>query len=232
MAHRVMHMEFAVVALAGLLLPVVAPLKNRRVGRRMFWGGLLVACVSAFFIAYPPDWKLGIGMSIFVAVTTVFTAYFNSPYIKIRGKIYALHIEDSRPDASPDSQPAPSRDDHDLTADSYGGGITAKKFWWLTVPVIAMFTFPVIVVDKEKPWTAPLMVALIVVGAISLGSQDAICQYPIARGQRVQCVLVSVVTLGVFIIFYLGAYNVSKRWLLRRQQSGEYRTPRHQKRYP
>lgn len=232
MGHRVMHVEFVVLTFAGLLLPVVAPLNNRRVGRRIFWGGLLVACVSAFFIAYPPDWKLGIGMSLFAASLMLFTAYFNSPYIKIRGKIYALHIEDSQPDASPDGQAAPSRDDHDLTADSYGGRITAKKFWWLMVPAMTICAFPAVVVDKEKPWTAPLMVAFIVAGAISLGYQDAICQYPIARGQRVQCVLVSVVTLGVFIIFYLSAYNVSKRWLLRRQQSGEYRTPRHQKMYP
>jgi ABC-type branched-subunit amino acid transport system permease subunit len=98
------------------------------------------------------------------------------------------------------------------------------------VPAMIVSAFPAVVVDKEKPWTAPLMVALIVAGAISLGYQDAICQYPIARGQRV---LVSVVTLGVFTIFYLAAYNVSKRWLLRCQQSGEYRAhPRHQRRYP
>jgi predicted permease len=136
MAHRVMHMEFVVLAFAGLLLPVVAPLNNRRVGRRVFWSGFLIACVSALFIAYPPDWKSGIGLSLFAA------------------------------------------------------------------------------------------------GAISLGYQDAIWQYPMVRGQREQCVLVSVVTLGVFTIFYLGAYNVSKRRLLRRQQSGEYRAPRHQKTCP
>ncbi|MBO0878918.1 MAG: hypothetical protein J2P17_00720 [Mycobacterium sp.] len=173
-------------------------------------------------------------MSIFAASLMLFTAYFNSPYIKIRGKIYALHIDDSQPDASPDGPPAPSRGDpgHDPVTDSYGGRITAKKFWWLAVPVIAMLTFPVIVVDKEKPWTAPLMVALIVAAAISLGYQDAIWQYPMARGQRVQFVLISVVTLGVFTIFYLCAYDASKRWLLRRQQSGEYHMPRHQRRYP
>jgi hypothetical protein len=92
---------FIVTGVVGLLLTVLASSKNRRAGRRVFWGGTLLASISAFFISYPPDWKSGVLLLLFVSGMTVFTAYFYTPYIKIRGRIYAFHIDDSRPDPGP-----------------------------------------------------------------------------------------------------------------------------------
>jgi|SRR5579885_399078 len=100
-----LNVLFIVTGAFGLLLTVLASPKNRRAGRRVYWAGCLIATISAFFIAYPPDWKTGILLSLFVSGMTVFTAYFSTPYIKIRGKIYAFHIDDSRPDPSPDGTP-------------------------------------------------------------------------------------------------------------------------------
>jgi hypothetical protein len=224
---------FLVIALVGLVLTVLAPEKDRLVGRRVFWGGVLIASGSAFFIAYPPDWKSGILASLFVGGSMVLTAYFSTGFITIRGKIHAFHIEDSQLDPSHNGAVPSEHDDpeHDPVADSYGGRVTANKFWWLMVPVIVIWAFPVVAIDKDKPWTAPLMAAVIGAAAVCLGYQDAIWQYPIARGQRLQFVIISIITLGVFSFFYIGSYRAAKHWLVRHQQSGEHRTPRHQKRY-
>lgn len=235
MAHRVMHVEFVVLAFVGLLLPVFASWNNRRAGRRVFWAGFLVASVSAFFIAYPPDWQSGIAFSLLVVFMMLLTAYFTSPYIKIRGKVLAFHISDSMPDPSPGGAPEPSSNDpeFDPAPDSYNGTVTAGKAWWLLIFTAALFGFPVIIIDEAKPWLAPLSAVAFVAIAAGLGYGDASWGYSIARGQRVQFVIIAIITAGVFTILYLGGRYAGKRWPLRRKQSLEYRAhPRHQKRYP
>lgn len=234
-----MHVEFIVLAFVGILLPLVAPFENRRIARRIFWAGFLVAFISAFFIAFPPDWKSGIGLSLLVAFLMLLTAYFSSPHIKIRGKIYAFHVQDGLPDNPPDSTGAPASNDadQDPAPDSYGGLTTAKKYWRILIFMMLMCSLSTVTyiadINTDRPWIAVLAVLTVVVAASVLGYGDAIWDYPVARGQRVQFVIVSLVTAGVFTIFYLGGYYVARRWPLRRKQSMEYRAhPRHQKKYP
>lgn len=218
------HVEFAVLTFAGLLLPVVAPWRSNRTGRRLFWGGLLVAVVSAFFIAYPPDWKSGVGLSLFMAGISVLGAYFSTPFIKIHGKIYALFVVDSRPDPSSDStSPVREVGDADLAFGSYGGGITVRKFWWLLVFGAAIFAFNVIAYfsDRDNPRLAAVMAAALVVMATLVGYRDAGEGYPIARGQRLQLAMTSIITAGAFPVLYLLAYGVGRQWPLRRKQSME-----------
>lgn len=87
-----------VLAFVGASLPLLAPRSNRRRARRIFWSGVLIAVISAFFIAYPPDWKSGFALSLLFGGVMVFRAYTSTPYIKIRGKIYAYSALDSKPD--------------------------------------------------------------------------------------------------------------------------------------
>jgi MFS family permease len=231
-----MTIFFIMTAIAGALLPILAPFNNRQAQRRFFWTGLLIATVSAFLVAYPPDWKSGIGLSLFAAFIMLTNAYFSTSNIKICGKIYAFNVSDSLPDPSPDGTPPPSSNDpdYDPAPDAYSGETTAKKFWWLTIFVMAMCVLCVIIRADDKPWwMAPVMGAMFVFGAISLGYGDASWNYPIARGQRIQFIIVSLITAGVFTLLYFGAYQAGKRWPLRRKQSMEYRAhPRHQKKYP
>jgi hypothetical protein len=108
--------EFVVLAIVGMLLPVLAvfpQLSNRRSERRLFWFGFLVAITCAFFMGYPPDWKLGIVLSLFAAYLMLLTAYFSSSDIKIRGKIFAFHVSDSLPDPPSDGAPASDSEDPD-----------------------------------------------------------------------------------------------------------------------
>jgi hypothetical protein len=65
--------------------------------------------------------------------------------------------------------------------------------------------------------------ALLVLLAVGAGYGDASWGYAIARGQYLQFVIASVVTVGLFAVLYLLAYSAGKRWPSRRQQSMEYR---------
>lgn len=215
-----------------MLVPILAPSNNRRAGRRIFWSGFLLAAVSAFFIAYPPDWKSGTVWSLLACFLMIFTAYSYTPYIKIRGKIYAFYVKDSQPDPTPDGPPPPGSDDQkdDPAPDSYSGLLTASKTWWSLV--FAMIIC-VVIIDTTKPWHDALSAGILLVFATVAGFGDASWGYPVARGQRLQFVIISLITACVFTVVYFAAYQSGKRWPLRRKQSMEYRAhPRHQKRHP
>ena len=219
MADRVMHVEFVVLTLVGLSLPIFAPSNNRRLGRRIFWGGFLLATVSAFFISYPPDWKTGAGLSLLAAIVLLIPAYFGSPYIKIRGKIYAIGIEDTRPDPAPDGTPV-AVDGPDPTIGSYSGAITAQKLWRLAIFVTGLFAFGVISysIDGESPGIAWMSAAALVGMAATIGYGDASEGHPVARGQRIPFVIIAIITGGVFTVIYLVAYRTGKHWPLRRHR--------------
>lgn len=228
---------FFIATLMCLVIAVFPPMffnRDRSWERRVAWlaTGAAVTCA---FLATLPDWKLGIGVSLFGAGIMILGAYFSTPYIKIRGKIYAFHVQDSLPDPAPDGAPLPGSDDpgYHRAPDSYGGLATARKFWWLQVPTMAMCVLCVVIKANDKPWwLAPAMATLLVVAAFALGYEDARWGYSIARGQRVQFGIIAVITAGVFTVLYLGAYYAGKRWPLRRKQSMEYLAhPRHQERY-
>jgi hypothetical protein len=220
----------------GLLLPVLAPRKNHRAGRRLFWAGMLIASVSAFFIAYPADWKSGIGLSLFAAGLMLLTAYFTSPYIKIGGKIFAFYTADAQVDASAQGKDISGASaPRGLASDSDGGFTTAKKLWWLMVPAMALCAFNIsqYVVDNANPRLAALMALAIVAVAVVFGYGDGSSEHSIARGQRPQLIIVSIVTLGVFTVLYLGGYLAGKHQMLRRNRSMEHRAhPRYWKNEP
>lgn len=231
-----MNKIFIALALGGVLLPVLAPGNNRRVERRFFWLGFLVSVPSAFFISYPPSWKAGIGLSALATILMLTNAYFSTSNIKIRGKIYAFNVSNTLPDPSSDGPPyvGGENPDYDPAPDSYGGVATAQKFWWLLIFMMIICIPAVFVQAEDKPWwLAPVMGTIAVVMPFFVGYSDASWDYPIARGQRTQLVILSLGTAGLFVIVYLAAYCAGKRWPVRRKQDMEYRAhPRHQKRYP
>lgn len=153
-----LNIFFIVTGAFGILLPTMIPSKRPQVERRIFWAGFLIASISAFFIAYPPDWKAGIGWALLASFTKIVRAYFSTSYIKIRGKVHAFHVEDSRPDFTPDSAPDIDEPGHDPVPDAYGGlGLTtAKKMWWLMVFLMALCALGVAEYFhfKDSPWSA------------------------------------------------------------------------------
>ncbi|EUA56657.1 hypothetical protein I553_8709 [Mycobacterium xenopi 4042] len=176
---------------------------------------------------YVATWRLADGVR----------SVFLHPYIKIRGKVYAFTIRDSRPDPPSDGgwRSHGAAPDSDATPDSYGGLATAKKSWWLLILIVTICAINVIgyFVDKQHPWRAALMASVIVAISTMFGYGDASWGYPVARRQRMQLFILSVITLGAFTALYLCAYCAGKRWPLSRKQSMEHRRPpRHQKQYP
>lgn len=170
----------------------------------MFWSGVGVAVVSAFFIAYPPDWKSGAQLSVFVAFMMLGTAYFTSPYLKFRGKIHAAFRVDAKADDPPDW---PRR------GATRGLLTSARKLWWFIVAAMALCTFNVVqpALTGDDPRLAVTMAAAAAVIAVGFGFAEGRAGDPIAQGQTLQFVLASVMTAGIFAVLYLGARAVGKR---------------------
>jgi hypothetical protein len=231
-----MNPWFFVVMVVGALLPVFAPSDNRRVARRVFWCGTLIAVMGGFLAGSSADVKTGLALAGLAAGLMLLRAYFTTPYLKFRGKIYAFSIEDSRPDSRAD---APAGHPRALKAaddgsDSYGGMVTASKSWWLFVPITAVCSVVLggyLVADRRPAtWLVLMMAAVLLILAVSRGHEDGSWGYPIARQQRLQFAIVTIVTAGVFAALYLPAYYAGRRWPWRPTRSMEYRAhPRHWK---
>lgn len=213
---------FFLVAIGCLVVTVVPAFilhRDRSWERRVFWSGVLGVTVSVFFAAIP-FWQQAIGMALFSLAFMTAGAYAYTPYIKIRGKTYAFWLPDSRPDLPPGGTAAPggvAPDD-----DPYSGLVTARKHWWATVFTVPFFGCLVLIPADDKPWLAPAAATALVLVSFGYGYLDASAGYPIARGQRLQFVIIAIITAGAFTLLYLVGYHAGKRWPLRRKQSMQY----------
>ncbi|MDH6198129.1 hypothetical protein M2272_004788 [Mycobacterium frederiksbergense] len=208
---------------------------SRSSQRRIYWGCTSIGAVAAFLAPYP-DWQKGVGIGLFFVGAMAAAAYGYTPYLKIRGKVYALNAVDSQPDL--DDKPAETAldtNDHgesDPAPDSYSGLLTARKMWWvLTVlMLIAAINVWIFIESGGKDWVAGAAMVLIIFFAVILGLGDASWGYGIARGQKVQFAIATIITAGTFAVIYLIAYWIGKRKPVHRKQSMEYRAhPRHQR---
>ncbi|MDV3130004.1 hypothetical protein M1247_34225 [Mycobacterium sp. 21AC1] len=208
---------------------------SRSSQRRIYWSCACVGAIAAFFAFYP-DWEKGFGMALFFLGAMAAAAYGYTPYIKIRGKIFALNSVDSQPD--PEDKPAENgvdSEDHvvsDAAPDSYSGLLTARKLWWVVaiLMLIAAVNVRIFIESGGADWVPGVIgAAFLLFFSIVLGLGDASWGYGIARGQYLQFVIVSIITASTFTIIYLIAYWIAKRKPVRSKHSMEYRAhPRHQ----
>ena len=201
-----------VATFVGLLLPLFAPRENYATGRRVFWVGLAIASVSAFFIAYPPDWKSGLGLSLFVAAMMLCTAFFTTPYLKFGGKVLAFFTVDAESGKRASSN-VREVEPRSTTAQTTGVLTSARKLWWLMVPAMALCVFNVeqYLVAGENPRLAVAMAAVIVAVALTLGYGDGRANFGFARRQTLQFIIVSVMTLGTLTVLYVGGYAAGRQ---------------------
>ncbi|BBY45494.1 hypothetical protein [Mycolicibacterium celeriflavum] len=185
---------FMTTAFAGLGAAIIAGWLPLRIGRIVYWSGAVVTTVSVFFMAYPPDWKSGLMMSVFAVFAMTGVAYVNTQFISIGGKTYSLFAD---PEA----------------IDDYGVGLTPTKTWWLAVFAVATLiaSAAAFVADGAQAWVPVGLGAIALFAAVSLGYRDALADRPIAAGQKLQLGLLAVLTFGVFPIVYLGAYKTGQR---------------------
>jgi hypothetical protein len=202
--------------------------------RRIYWSCALFGAVSGFLM-FLPNWKDGTVAALFALIPMTLFAYGYTPYIKIRGKIYALYLSDSLAEHDETSAAAVPGQEYDPAPDSYGGIATAAKFWWVLVFSMAMSAVLLYAFARGEMdgLGAVIGAGFIVFLAVVGGLGDASWDYPVARGQRLQFGIISVITAGAFTVLYLAAYYAGKRWPLRMKRSLEYRAhPRHRKNYP
>lgn len=200
---------FMVTAFIGLGAAISARWMNLKTGRIVFWIAAVVACASVFLMSYPPNWRSGFVMSLFVGCAIVATAYVNTDFIAIRGRTYSLFAESGR-------------------VNDYGSGLTAKKAWWMATLGVAMLVVIAITyfANGSGAWITAGAGTVIALAATSFGYRDASMALPVAAGQRMQLGLMSALTLGVFLLIYLGAFYAARRWLVK------HRTYRHDQRRP
>jgi hypothetical protein len=213
----------ALVALAQLYVSYGLPLQ-----RRIYWSCAGLGAIAAF-LAFYPDTKNGIWMGLFFLGVMVAAGFAYTPYIKVGGKVYALSAQDSQADSDDDAAETavPSRD-RDPAPDAYSGLLTPAKMWWLLIPILIISTGNIIAfaTGKGEWWVAAIGLAFVVFLSVAMGFGDASWDYDIARGRRVPFAIAAIVTVGLFAVLYLVAYQAGKRWPVKRKQSMEYRAHR------
>lgn len=179
-------------AIAGLAGMALAPRRHVRAGRITYWTGAAVTAISAYFIALPQGWKSALGALVFAGVVAAFVAYAYTPFLSVSGRGISFYSTSTQP---------------------YGAGVTARRSWWRLLMGLTVLSFGVVsyVLGEGNPLLAATAAAAIVTAGAAFGYRDALLGAGIASGQRVQLILASAITLGVFPIAYLCAYFLRLR---------------------
>lgn len=72
-------------------------INDRRAGRRFYWATAIIGIVC-FAFGTGQLWPNGILAAAIFATLVAFSAYLTTPYLKIRGRIYASSPENRQPD--------------------------------------------------------------------------------------------------------------------------------------
>ncbi len=221
--YRLILFGLAGVCLAVAVLPPLFVNRGLSWERRLYWGGFFTAGV---FVALGclPNWRIGIAFALVDLVLATGTAYLTGPYIKIRGKIYALYVEDSEAERGHEDSAAPGSERPDQNLVPFLG-VTAQKAWWMNVFAFAFGVFGLVVAvhASDTPWYLYAFVAgLLVIAPFGIGYGEASWRRPVAYGQRVQFAIIAIITLGFVNVVYLTGYAAGRRWPSRFARSMDY----------
>lgn len=207
----------AIVATVALM----AYVKARHVKRRIFWLGWLTADACAAASLLPLGMSTTVTVFVGFAFAIVFRAYFDTPYLKIGGRIYALTLSDSRPDPPRDGSPAQPMPPP--PHDSYSGVASAQTFWWVVTVLTCGFATGVYL----GGWFSLTILCTAGLSALAVicGIDDATRKLPMVRGQHVQAFVVSVASILLWFappICYFVGYQIGKR---KPMGKGKYAAP-------
>lgn len=217
----------ALVCAITAFIPDSSDRENLSRNRRIFWGATGAAMVFAF-LGLLPDWRYSLEAAFAVGALFFLLALRDTPYIKVRGKVYAWW----RSDRLAESDEQNEEPGHDPIPDSYTGSSTANQTWWMTIGAYAICMFVIyddFVAHNIHFAGVPAAIIFIYV-PLYFGYWDASWDYPIARGQLAQLATLTIMTAGIFAALYFPGFHAGKRWPRRPKRSMEYRIhPRHWK---
>lgn len=179
-------------ALVGLAMMALAPRRNASQGRLIYWAGAVIASSASYFVAAPQGWKSGVGAAAFVLGAATFIAYAYTPFLKFKGRRISFYSDRAQP---------------------YGAAVTTTRSWWRALIAMGILVFGTVsYMSRGGPgWLAVGAAVAVVLAGAMFGYRDATLGAGIASGQRLQLVLASLVTVGVFTIAYFCGYYVSRR---------------------
>jgi hypothetical protein len=213
---------------AGLVAAVASVfVTDRKLDRRIYWLGWLIATSCISFAVLPRGWQASLTIGLLGVFAAVVYAYMRTPFLKIGSRIYALSINDSRPDPATDEArkeppPAPPPDSYPTTA----GPVSARNLWWVLVALTCLVSVGVYLVGWA--WQMVLAAVLLAVLGGTFGIDDATGKLPIARGQHVQAVIVSVASILLWLappVCYVVGYGIGRRWPMGRGRHAGSRDP-------
>jgi hypothetical protein len=185
---------------------------DRRLERRIYWLGWLVAGLCFSLAVLQRGWRVTLALGLMCVCIAVFYAYMRTPYLKIRGRIYALSFDDSQPDPRPgEAADAPAAPRNSDPTDF--GQVSASKVWWCLVALTSLFAAGV----HYGGWPVQLIggTAFLTLVCAAFGVDDATRKLPIARGQYVQAGIASIISILLWLapcIAYLLGYAIGQRW--------------------
>jgi uncharacterized membrane protein YhaH (DUF805 family) len=197
--------------LAVVLVGMVggAFLDGRRRQRRAYWLSWLTGGAIMMFADHLNGGS-GLMIGALLAVMSVMIAFFKSPYLKIGNRIYAVSLEDRRPDPPADGEPA--EPPAPLPTDRYGT-LSAATFWWL---MAAMHAAVALVVVYEG-WTTRqvLLIAAFAVLIGMTGFGDSARGFTRVRGRYAPgavFLIASIPLFGAPPLLYLLGYELGRHF--------------------
>jgi len=207
---------FFLITIAALCISVLILWSKKNVAwrRRVFWSSAAVVALSSF-IASLPNWNQGLAVAGFALALLIGSAYFNTDYIAFNGRTYSYFL--SRNEAGKNTG-----------SKSPGGLTTARRFWTPLIGAVLLLSFTITtnLQPGGRPREAIVASILLIIFAAAFGYDDARNSHPVAGGQRIQFVIIGLLTVGTFPAIYLAAYFAGKQWPYRSKSPTERRVSR------
>jgi hypothetical protein len=176
--------------------------------RKLYWSGCIGAALLGAVTVSRRGWAACLAVVFLISFLSLLRAYFQTPYLKIGRRVIAHSISDTLAEESDQSR----SDSQDPPADSYSGLATAPKQWWVFAALACILGGAVYSLGWD--WRGIFAVAFLTFLGAATGHDDSSRNLTMARGQKVQALIVLVASIPMFLVppaAYLAGYQIGKR---------------------
>jgi len=174
--------------------------------RLLFWCGALATAIFASLLPPSATWNQSIALGVFFFCALTVSAYMYTPFIQIRGKTYTYFKQAG---GSTDTNQNYRRG----AANENGVLISSPKLWWTLAFGILLCSFNIFTFAIDHQGARPALVSVIAIFifAAAFGYIDGSSYFDVARGQRMQFILITITTAILFPAVYLFLYYAAKK---------------------